>query len=276
MLKAVPGQQNHVDMSAIYGKVMLEQNMWEVSDCKRYIRKRGNEAVMSIRLLKHYVSSVGFDYVGLDLLGDVGFGWNSNSMDKVESNTKMCLDRPGGLPLASWGLQRFIRSWRGRRREAGLFTDSGLHGKEFGKMILVRFLEFILRGDCGNDYHLMTMRSYAKLLLLKKDSSLAPHLHTRGVLPLSIDELYASSEQKGFCFNFLFLHGVLLLVVSFAVMGDRRPFNSKEDLTQKISTSVFVTNFPDHYTARDLWNVCLAYGKVIDVYIPFKKSKAGK
>ncbi|GJV89200.1 RNA-directed DNA polymerase, eukaryota [Tanacetum coccineum] len=56
----------------------------------------------------------------------------------------------------------------------------------------------------------------------------------------------------------------------------RRPFNSKEDLTQKISTSVFVTNFPDHCTARDLWNVCLAYGKVIDVYIPFKKSKAGK
>ncbi|GJR00990.1 caffeoylshikimate esterase-like protein [Tanacetum coccineum] len=78
--------------------------------------------------------------------------------------------------------------------------------------------------------------------------------------------------SKGFCFNFLFLRGVLLLVVSFAVMGDRRPFNYKEDLTQKISTSVFVTNFPDHCTARDLWNVCLAYGKVIDVYIPFKQS----
>ncbi|GKB83006.1 RNA-directed DNA polymerase, eukaryota [Tanacetum coccineum] len=27
--------------------------------------------------------------------------------------------------------------------------------------------------------------------------------------------------------------------------------------------------------ARDLWNVCLAYGNVIDVYIPIKKSKAG-
>ncbi|GJS73537.1 RNA-directed DNA polymerase, eukaryota [Tanacetum coccineum] len=27
---------------------------------------------------------------------------------------------------------------------------------------------------------------------------------------------------------------------------------------------------------RDLWNVCLAYGNVIDVYIPIKKSKAGK
>nr|GEV70552.1 RNA-directed DNA polymerase, eukaryota [Tanacetum cinerariifolium] len=52
--------------------------------------------------------------------------------------------------------------------------------------------------------------------------------------------------------------------------------NSKVDQTQKISKSVFVTNFLDHFTARDLWNVCLAYGNVIDVYIPFKKSKLGK
>ncbi|GKF73508.1 RNA-directed DNA polymerase, eukaryota, partial [Tanacetum coccineum] len=59
-------------------------------------------------------------------------------------------------------------------------------------------------------------------------------------------------------------------------MGDRGSFNSKEDLTQKISKTVFVTNFPDHFSARDLWNVCVAYGKVIDVYIPLKKSKAGK
>nr|GEX65261.1 RNA-directed DNA polymerase, eukaryota [Tanacetum cinerariifolium] len=49
-----------------------------------------------------------------------------------------------------------------------------------------------------------------------------------------------------------------------------------EDLTQKISKSVFIINFPDHFSARDLWNVCAAYGKVIDVYIPLKKSKAGK
>ncbi|GKA74662.1 RNA-directed DNA polymerase, eukaryota [Tanacetum coccineum] len=59
-------------------------------------------------------------------------------------------------------------------------------------------------------------------------------------------------------------------------MGDRGSFNSKEDLTQKIPKTVFVTNFPDHFSARDLWNVCVAYGKVIDVYIPLKKSKAGK
>nr|GEU98515.1 RNA-directed DNA polymerase, eukaryota [Tanacetum cinerariifolium] len=49
-----------------------------------------------------------------------------------------------------------------------------------------------------------------------------------------------------------------------------------EDLSGKISKTVFVTNFPDHLTAQDLWNVCTAYGKVIDVYIPLKRSKSGK
>ncbi|GJX57904.1 RNA-directed DNA polymerase, eukaryota [Tanacetum coccineum] len=55
--------------------------------------------------------------------------------------------------------------------------------------------------------------------------------------------------------------------------GDKRSFLSKEDLTGKISKTVFVTNFPDHITARDLWNVCTAYGKVVDVYIPLKRSQ---
>ncbi|GKD13440.1 retrovirus-related pol polyprotein from transposon TNT 1-94 [Tanacetum coccineum] len=54
-------------------------------------------------------------------------------------------------------------------------------------------------------------------------------------------------------------------------MGDRHSFNSKEDQTQKISKSGFVTNFLDDYCAYDLWNVCVAYGKVIDIYIPVQK-----
>nr|GEW12446.1 RNA-directed DNA polymerase, eukaryota, nucleotide-binding alpha-beta plait domain protein [Tanacetum cinerariifolium] len=37
----------------------------------------------------------------------------------------------------------------------------------------------------------------------------------------------------------------------------------------------FITSALDHCTARDLWNVFTAYGKVVDVYIPIKKSKAG-
>ncbi|GKC73628.1 hypothetical protein Tco_1119511 [Tanacetum coccineum] len=40
-------------------------------------------------------------------------------------------------------------------------------------------------------------------------------------------------------------------------MGDRNrnSHNSKEDQTQQISKSIFVTNFPDHFTSQDLWNV---------------------
>ncbi|GKA67797.1 RNA-directed DNA polymerase, eukaryota [Tanacetum coccineum] len=51
---------------------------------------------------------------------------------------------------------------------------------------------------------------------------------------------------------------------------------SMEDLTQRISKSVFITNFLDHFSARDLWMVCKGYGTVVDVYIPNRKSKAGK
>lgn len=60
-------------------------------------------------------------------------------------------------------------------------------------------------------------------------------------------------------------------------MGDRKwSFKSKEDQTQQISNSVYVTNFPDHICARDLWKICNDYGSVVDVFIPLKKSKVGK
>ncbi|GKC13322.1 RNA-directed DNA polymerase, eukaryota [Tanacetum coccineum] len=53
-------------------------------------------------------------------------------------------------------------------------------------------------------------------------------------------------------------------------------FRSKEDHVIRISKSVFVTNFPDSFGSRDLWNLCEAYGKVVDMFIPNRKSKAGK
>nr|GEX66901.1 DIE2/ALG10 family [Tanacetum cinerariifolium] len=51
---------------------------------------------------------------------------------------------------------------------------------------------------------------------------------------------------------------------------------SKEDEVHKISTSVFVTNFPDQSCVKDLWNACKQYGYVVDVFIPNRTSKAGK
>ncbi|GKB63838.1 RNA-directed DNA polymerase, eukaryota, nucleotide-binding alpha-beta plait domain protein, partial [Tanacetum coccineum] len=56
----------------------------------------------------------------------------------------------------------------------------------------------------------------------------------------------------------------------------RRQFTSNQELTQKISHSVFVTNFPDYVNSSDLWEKCSVYGTVVDVFIPSKKSKAGK
>nr|GEZ52569.1 ChaC-like family protein [Tanacetum cinerariifolium] len=49
-----------------------------------------------------------------------------------------------------------------------------------------------------------------------------------------------------------------------------------EEEVQKISTSIFVTNFLDYAKAKDLWNVCKQYDQVVDAFISDRKSKAGK
>ncbi|GKC75946.1 nucleotide-binding alpha-beta plait domain-containing protein [Tanacetum coccineum] len=56
-------------------------------------------------------------------------------------------------------------------------------------------------------------------------------------------------------------------------MGSQR---SKEDEVHKISTSVFVINFPDQSNGKDLWNACKKYGYVVDAFIPNRISKACK
>ncbi|GJT94795.1 RNA-directed DNA polymerase, eukaryota, reverse transcriptase zinc-binding domain protein [Tanacetum coccineum] len=50
---------------------------------------------------------------------------------------------------------------------------------------------------------------------------------------------------------------------------------SDVDEVQKISTSIFVTNFPDQFYAKDLWKVCNQYGNVVDAFIPNRRSKSG-
>nr|GEX87790.1 hypothetical protein [Tanacetum cinerariifolium] len=46
--------------------------------------------------------------------------------------------------------------------------------------------------------------------------------------------------------------------------------------TRLISKSIFITNFPDVTTSKDLWVLCQSYGTVVDVFIPNRMSKAGK
>nr|GEX57162.1 hypothetical protein [Tanacetum cinerariifolium] len=69
-----------------------------------------------------------------------------------------------------------------------------------------------------------------------------------------------------------------MIMVTFLslIMNNHNFHNSYENRMQKISKSVFVTNFPKDSTARDLWKVCSDYGTVVDVFIPFNRSKSGK
>ncbi|GJZ00356.1 RNA-directed DNA polymerase, eukaryota, reverse transcriptase zinc-binding domain protein [Tanacetum coccineum] len=67
---------------------------------------------------------------------------------------------------------------------------------------------------------------------------------------------------------------VLGSVLFFGViMGS---FRSKEDDVNRISTSIFVSNFPDSFSAKDLFSSCKKFGHVVDSYIPLKRTKEGK
>nr|GEV64506.1 RNA-directed DNA polymerase, eukaryota [Tanacetum cinerariifolium] len=53
-------------------------------------------------------------------------------------------------------------------------------------------------------------------------------------------------------------------------------YRTKEDDVAKISTSIFVTNFPESFSAKDLFQSCKQYGHVVDTFIPNKRSKGDK
>ncbi|GKA80643.1 RNA-directed DNA polymerase, eukaryota, reverse transcriptase zinc-binding domain protein [Tanacetum coccineum] len=51
------------------------------------------------------------------------------------------------------------------------------------------------------------------------------------------------------------------------------PYN--KDL-ERIATSFYVSNFPELLDAKGLWNACMTYEKLVDVFIANKCSKGGK
>nr|GEY69960.1 RNA-directed DNA polymerase, eukaryota [Tanacetum cinerariifolium] len=57
---------------------------------------------------------------------------------------------------------------------------------------------------------------------------------------------------------------------------DQARYRSNEDDVCRISTSIYVTNFPDTFSAKYLFQTCKQYGHVIDSFIPDKRSKQGK
>ncbi|GJT60695.1 hypothetical protein Tco_0757053 [Tanacetum coccineum] len=44
---------------------------------------------------------------------------------------------------------------------------------------------------------------------------------------------------------------------------------------EKFATFFYVTNFLDSINAKDLWNVCTPFGRLVDAFIANKRSKGG-
>ncbi|GKA93538.1 RNA-directed DNA polymerase, eukaryota [Tanacetum coccineum] len=53
-------------------------------------------------------------------------------------------------------------------------------------------------------------------------------------------------------------------------------YKTKEDDVARISTSVYITNFPEMLSAKELFHACNQYGHVVDSFIPTKKSRECK
>ncbi|GKC79065.1 nucleotide-binding alpha-beta plait domain-containing protein [Tanacetum coccineum] len=53
-------------------------------------------------------------------------------------------------------------------------------------------------------------------------------------------------------------------------------YRTKEDDVIKILISIYVSNFPESFSAKDLFHAYSKYGHVVDSFIPVKRSKEGK
>nr|GEX62741.1 RNA-directed DNA polymerase, eukaryota [Tanacetum cinerariifolium] len=53
-------------------------------------------------------------------------------------------------------------------------------------------------------------------------------------------------------------------------------YRSKEDNVNRISISIFVMNFPESFSAKDLFHTSKQYGHVVDSFIPSKRTKEAR
>ncbi|PWA45219.1 hypothetical protein CTI12_AA519540 [Artemisia annua] len=58
--------------------------------------------------------------------------------------------------------------------------------------------------------------------------------------------------------------------------SEKRIENPYDRKFEKIASTFYITNFPNHIDARGLWKTCERYGRIVDSYIANKLSKMGK
>nr|GEY18831.1 RNA-directed DNA polymerase, eukaryota [Tanacetum cinerariifolium] len=62
----------------------------------------------------------------------------------------------------------------------------------------------------------------------------------------------------------------------WCLLSNMGSYRTKEEDVARISTSIYVTNFPESFSAKYLFHSCKQYGYVVDAFIPTKQSKVGK
>ncbi|GKA74371.1 RNA-directed DNA polymerase, eukaryota [Tanacetum coccineum] len=65
----------------------------------------------------------------------------------------------------------------------------------------------------------------------------------------------------------------MAVIVSGTISQEEHGYRSYEDDVAKISISIYVSNLPETFSAKDLFHACNKYGHVIDSFIPLKRSK---
>nr|GEX32870.1 DNA helicase [Tanacetum cinerariifolium] len=101
---------------------------------------------------------------------------------------------------------------------------------------------------------------------------------TNPTAPSARKALFKDTSQIEFpqFFDFLFFASVFGYFVIYPWLIIMGSYRSKEDGVSKISTSIYVTNLPETFFAKDLFHSCKVYGHVVDSFIPLKRSKDGK
>ncbi|GJX89683.1 RNA-directed DNA polymerase, eukaryota, nucleotide-binding alpha-beta plait domain protein [Tanacetum coccineum] len=163
-----------------------------------------------------------------------------------------------------------------------LALDFVFMGYEMRHVIANELLNLVDDLAAWNDFSLVQLVSSTSLTMAldvgEHNQAQGPRGYSRGKpeAQLLAHEIVSHLPSIQSVLGVFWIHSSVMGSDDWQNVTSKKHRRSKEDDVLNISKSVYVTNFPDSTSARDLWKVCSAYGTVVDVFIPFKKSKAGK
>nr|GEW78030.1 retrotransposon protein, putative, Ty1-copia subclass [Tanacetum cinerariifolium] len=252
--------RNTKDMFLVYG-----------GDLKRELRVSCYNDVGYLTDANYLKSQTGYVFV---LNGDAvrKFISELGVIPTIEEPISMYCDNTGAIDIANEsGITKGARHFRAKvhyLREVIEYGDIKNLGSKCG---LVKakgddgFTEvyYMLIKDARTYYWALLFRSDVRIALEELGDKILLSMAVPKVVPLKIIATLYDTESEEWI-----LDGICEL--SSLIEG-----NSK-DAVSKVSTSIFVTNFPDSFSAKDLFHTCKVYGHVVDSFIRVKRTKGGK